>query len=62
MSKTGQFLAKLWNDESDISLVEYALLLVFLAAGIILGAEVLANAVEDELVQAASCFEGTGAC
>ncbi len=29
-----QNLARLWNDESGISLVEYALLLAFIAAGI----------------------------
>ena len=62
MSKTRNFLAKLWNDESGISSVEYVLLLAFIAAGIILGAEVLADSVEGELVQAASCVEGTGTC
>ena len=62
MRKTGQFLAKIWSDDSGISSVEYALLLAFVAAGIILGAEVLADAVEDEMFQAASCIEGTGTC
>ncbi len=55
-----KFLTKLWQDESGISSVEYALLLAFVAAGIILGAEVLSNAVEGEMLQAASCIEGTG--
>ncbi len=58
MRKTGQFLAKLWNDESGISSVEYALLLAFVAAGIILGAETLSDAVENEMYQAASCISG----
>ncbi len=58
MRKTGQFLAKLWNDESGISSVEYALLLAFVAAGIILGAEALSTAVEGEMYQAASCVSG----
>ncbi len=62
MIKTGKFLARLWDDESGISSVEYALLLAFVAAGIILGAEALANSVEGEMVQAASCIEGTGTC
>ena len=57
MSKTGKFLAKLWNDEGGISSVEYALLLSFVAAGIILGAETLADAVENEMMDAASCIE-----
>ena len=61
MSKTGQFLAALWNDESGISSVEYALLLASLAAVIILGAEALADAIEDEY-DGASCIEGTGTC
>ncbi len=63
MSKTGQFLAKLWNDESGISSVEYALLLAFVAAGIILGAETLSNAVETEMFDAATCIkEGSSGC
>ena len=57
MRKTGQFLAKIWNDESGISSVEYALLLAFVAAGIILGAEALSDAVENEMLEAASCIE-----
>ena len=56
MRKTGQFLAKIWNDESGISSVEYALLLAFVAAGIIIGAEVLSNAVQSEMEGAASCI------
>jgi Flp pilus assembly pilin Flp len=56
MRKTGNFLAKLWNDESGISSVEYALLLAFVAAGIILGAEALSNAVVNEMEGAASCI------
>ena len=54
----GKFLTKLWNDESGISSVEYALLLAFVAAGIILGAETLSDAVEAEMLQAASCISG----
>jgi Flp pilus assembly pilin Flp len=59
MRKTGQFLAKIWNDESGISSVEYALLLAFVAAGIILGAEVLSNAVQTEMEDAAACITGS---
>jgi Flp pilus assembly pilin Flp len=67
MRKTGQLLATLWNDESGISSVEYALLLAFVAAGIILGADALSDAVEGEMLQAASCIEngttvGGGSC
>ena len=58
MRMTGQFLAKIWNDESGISSVEYALLLAFVAAGIILGAEYLSNAVEGEMKDAANCITG----
>ncbi len=64
MRKTGKFLAKLWTDESGISSVEYALLLAFVAAGIITSAELLSNAVSNEMEDAASCIEGTntGTC
>ena len=51
-----KFMTKLWQDESGISSVEYALLLAFVAAGIIIGAEVLSQAVEDEMKDAASCI------
>ncbi len=67
MRKTGNFLAKLWNDESGISSVEYALLLAFIAAGIIASAELLSNAVSGEMQDAASCIsdgvtDGGGSC
>ena len=54
-----KFLSNLWNDESGISSVEYALLLAFVAAGIILAADSLSNAVSNEMNQAADCIEGT---
>ena len=56
-----KFLNNLWNDESGISSVEYALLLAFVAAGIIFGAEALSNAVENEMDEAADCIESTSA-
>ncbi len=61
MRKTGKFLSNLWSDESGISSVEYALLLAFVAAGIITAAELLSNAVENEMTDTANCIEnGTG--
>ena len=65
MRKTGKFLTKLWADESGISSVEYALLLAFVAAGIIVAADQLSNAVSNEMEDAANCIEGTlpaGSC
>ena len=53
-----QILVRLWTDESGISSVEYALLLAFVAAGIILGAEALSEAVEQEMYDAATCISG----
>ena len=60
----GKFLIKLWQDESGISSVEYALLLAFVAAGIIIGAEYLSSAVETEMKSAADCitFSDTNKC
>ncbi len=52
-----KFLSNLWNDESGISSVEYALLLAFVAAGIIVAADQLSNAVSNEMQGAASCIE-----
>ncbi len=54
-----QNLVRLWKDESGISSVEYALLLAFIAAGIILAADVLSQAVSNEMTQAATCIETT---
>ena len=54
----GKFLTKLWQDESGISSVEYALLLAFVAAGIITRAQLLSDAVEGEMTDVASCIEG----
>ncbi len=56
-----KFLSHLWTDESGISSVEYALLLAFVAAGIITAAELLSNAVSNEMTTTATCIEtGTG--
>ena len=54
-----KFLSNLWNDESGISSVEYALLLAFVAAGIIVAADSLSNAVSNEMEGAATCIEAT---
>ena len=56
-----QNLARLWNDQSGISSVEYALLLAFVAAGIITAAELLSNAVQNEMTAVAVCIETDGA-
>ena len=53
------FLNELWTDDSAISSVEYALLLAFIAAGIITAAELLSDAVENEMTDTAGCIEGT---
>ncbi len=61
MDRMRQILVRLWTDESGISSVEYALLLAFVAAGIITAAELLSNAVENEMTETATCIEtGTG--
>ncbi len=56
-----KFLSNLWNDESGISSVEYALLLAFVAAGIIVAADSLSNAVSNEMEDAAACISMTAA-
>ena len=54
-----KFLSDLWIDESGISSVEYALLLAFVAAGIIVAADSLSHAVSNQMETAANCIEGT---
>jgi Flp pilus assembly pilin Flp len=59
MTRMWKFLNELWTDESAISSVEYALLLAFVAAGIITAAELLSDAVQNEMTDTAGCIEGT---
>ncbi len=56
-----KFLSNLWKDESGISSVEYALLLAFVAAGIIVAADTLSDAVANQMEEAAVCIEGADA-
>ena len=62
MQKITTMILNLWNDESGISSVEYALLLAFVAAGIITAAELLSNAVENEMTDTAACIENGAGC
>ncbi len=59
MMRIRKSLKILWTDKNAISSVEYALLLAFIAAGIIVSAELLSNAVQNEMTDAAGCIEGT---
>ncbi len=56
MRKITTMISAIWNDESGISSVEYALLLAFVAAGIILAADELSDAVSGEMNEAAACI------
>jgi Flp pilus assembly pilin Flp len=56
-----KFLSHLWNDESGISSVEYALLLSFVAVGIIFGASELSLSVNSKMTVTAICLDG-GTC
>ncbi len=51
-------LERLWKDESGISSVEYAMLLAFIAAGIMTAAEMLSNAVSNEMEDTAALLDG----
>ncbi len=62
MQKITTMILNLWTDESGISSVEYALLLAFVAAGIITAAELLSNAVENEMTETAGCIENRAGC
>ena len=57
MGVNKRFLARLWSDECGISSVEYALLLAFVAAGIIVAADSLSNAVSNEMTETAALFD-----
>ncbi len=62
MRKITAMISDIWNDESGIPSVEYALLLAFIAAGIITAAELLSNAVENEMTDTAACIENSAGC
>ncbi len=55
-------LSRLWKDESGISSVEYALLLSFIAAGIIVAADLLSNAVQNQMTEVADCIDDAATC
>ncbi len=58
MCGLGQRVVEFCAGESGISSVEYALLLGNLGAGIMMGAELLGDAVSDRMTWAADCFDG----
>ncbi len=60
MHRIRLLLARLWADERGISSVEYAMLLAFIAAGIIAAAEMLSNAVTNEFSDTAILLDGGG--
>ena len=62
MQKFTKLISRIWADESGISSVEYALLLAFVAAGIITAAGLLSNAVQNEMIAATVCIEGAPTC
>ena len=51
-------LRALWADESGISSVEYAMLLAFVAAGIVEAADMLSNAVSNEFLDTVFVLDG----
>jgi Flp pilus assembly pilin Flp len=55
-----RILSRFWQNDSGISSVEYALLLSFVAAGIIISADLLSQAVSNEMIEATVLLEGCG--
>ncbi len=53
-------LERLWKDENGISSVEYAMLLAFIAAGIVMATDMLSNAVSNQMNDTAALFDGDG--
>jgi Flp pilus assembly pilin Flp len=50
----------IWREERAISSVEYAMLLAFVAAGIIAAADTLSNAIANEFLEATIVLDGDG--
>ena len=53
-----RILSRFWRDDSGISSIEYALLLSFVAAGVIIAADQLSQAVSNEMTEATELLEG----
>ncbi len=62
MSKTGKFLANLWNYESGVSAVEYVLLLALVGTTLIIGASFLGQEVGEQLDETATCIDAGTSC
>ena len=60
MRRIKPIFERLWKDENGISSVEYAMLLAFIAAGIVMGADMLSNAVSNEMEDTAALFDDDG--
>ena len=57
MRSIWRLLAWLWADDRGISSVEYAMLLAMIAGGIMMGAELLSDAVSNEMTEAAGLLD-----
>ena len=64
MSSLRRHVKALWRDQRAISSVEYAMLLAFIAAGIMAAAEMLSNAATKEFSDTAVLLDdaGDGGC
>lgn len=62
MKNKKTFLARLWRDVRGISSVEYALLLAFIAVGIVGAAGALSLAVEQKMTDTANCISSNPSC
>ena len=60
MGANKRFLARLWSDQCGISTVEYALFLAFIAAGIVMGANMLSNAVFNDMGGTTALIDSDG--
>jgi Flp pilus assembly pilin Flp len=62
MTITKNFLVRLWRDVRGISSVEYALLLAFIAVGIVTAAGALSVAVTNKMDETADCITSSSLC
>ncbi|MEE8515346.1 MAG: Flp family type IVb pilin [Alphaproteobacteria bacterium] len=62
MIESGMFLARLWNDESGVSAVEYVLLLALVGSTVIIGASFLGQEVGLQLDETATCIQAGTNC
>ena len=59
MARLRKLRSEFLADERGVSSVEYAVLLAFVGAGVVIGMQALSKSVGDEMIRASDCIAAT---